>query len=378
MVYKRNQLPWFLGLGFLAFLGWLAYSPPFSAKAHTPLGIDLSPLFIPPTAGEKTVIQEDWASRQHTVINWQTVVTGTILTDYTAAIFSHEVEGETHYGAVRYPHNYQPGGSYPVLVYLHKGIYNVFLDGELLAFDDLFPTGCVEDNFFYVVPSFRGEELITILGIGLYESEGESDPLDTDVDDTITFLNGALAAIPEMDESKIAAIGVSRGGGAALLMGLRDSRVKLLVDYFGPTDLTLPYIQEAVQEWADTGVNPYPDNPVIEGVMIHYITPYLKGEFSLQETRLHLFRSSPAYFASTLPTLQMHHWIGDTVVPIDHSDKLESVLQGLGGNAPAFEYFRYTEGDHNPVELDGSGETIEDFLCTLLPQQQYLPFIKRP
>ena len=234
---------------------WLAagvFASSASAAPQTP--VDLSAVFSPPTAAEADAVQADWQGRNPVALDWRVEGATQMTTGHTLQIVSHVVEGQRHYGALRYPLAFQPGGSHPVLVYLHHGFTGVHLS-VLRNFDSLIPGSTLEDEYFYLVPSFRGESVRTG-SLGVFLSEGEGSAMDRDVDDTIALLNGLLANVQEADRLRVCALGTSRGGGTALLLGIRDSRVRVLVDAFGMTDFFQPSIQAGLEAFLNNGVPP--------------------------------------------------------------------------------------------------------------------------
>src|SRR5690606_34274732 len=140
------------------------------------------------------------------------------------------------------------------LVYLHGGDRGVGLDGEVLLALSLVPV--LAEEFVVVVPSFRAEPLH--YAGRTYHSDGPPSPWDRDVDDALALLNTALQTTPSADPGRIAALGFSRGGAVAMLMGVRDPRVEAIVEFFGPTDFTGAFVQDLVEEALRGTLRPLP------------------------------------------------------------------------------------------------------------------------
>lgn len=260
---------------------------------------DLSALFAPPTVAEIQAVKEEWASRNLPVVNWQILGSGTI-TGLSVDVVSHEVDGNTHYGFVRYPLNYNPNNSYPVLVANH-GAQSGVGAGIIIGYST---TDCLKE-FIVVVPSFRSEELRTeSLGFGNYISEGTPSEFDGDIDDAISLLNGVLENVAGADENRISVAGGSRGGGVSYLMSIRDPRIKMASIFFGATDhITHPGMQAAVENHIDNGS---PIAPPFNTAVVAAAEPYLEGNFTLEEARMALIRRSAIYFIEHLPRHECH------------------------------------------------------------------------
>lgn len=361
---RFGRLPAF----FLAFfLGCLLWWGSERATLWAMAQGDLGALFAPPTAAEMAAVRGDWAGRQATVISWTVHTSATIL-EHPIWIVSQRIDGERHYGAIRFPAAFQPERSYPVLVYSHKGNY-LFLEAELSVLDSVLTGDCPAQEFIYVMPSFRGEYIFSSY-LGTFTSQGEQSRLNYDVDDGMALLTDVLAHVPQADGTRVATLGVSRGAGVALLQGARDGRVRRLVDYFGPADMFLPSLQADAEYWVAHG-GPPPDavNDAVLPQVMEIVLPYVDGSTSLAEARQALLQSSPAYFGQTMPALQIHHGTADEAVPMGHSNSLNSKLDALGGAGPDHAYFTYAGGDHNIATLDGSGARITSFLCDLAPSE---------
>ncbi|MBU0754877.1 MAG: hypothetical protein KJ645_07035, partial [Planctomycetes bacterium] len=205
-----------------------------------PAPLSLISLFAPPDASELAAVEADWASRNTTVSGWTIEDYGTDSHGFFVQVVSHLVDGYRHYGLIRYPADYYPSGSFPVLLFNHGGLDGASMD-DLHNFDNSFLPGTVmEDNFFYVLASYRGETLDAGI-FGTYVSEGDQSVMDHDVDDVIALLNGVLANVSDADGSRVVAYGQSRGGCVYLLLGVRDSRIQLLTELYGPTSWMLPF-----------------------------------------------------------------------------------------------------------------------------------------
>lgn len=321
----------------------------------------MAKLFAEPSTGEINAVTEDWNSRDVSAQGIETNATSSLIlgnTQATVRIVSHTVNGIRHFGAIIVPDGKLPG-SLPVLIYSHGGDNGENIDLLLmilpLALSDIL------DSFVYVVPSFRSENLR--FDGSVYHSEGEPSPWDYDVDDALALLNVALATTPEANPDRIAILGFSRGAGVGMLMAVRDPRIDLTIDFFGPTDFFGPFIQEVVEEAFRDELR---DLPGLDYLNTAFLQPLKNGDLTVADLRMELVRRSPVYFADRISQLQVHHGTLDDIVYVGQAERLIAVMKNLGRTEPEFEYYIYEGGGHNPFSLDGSFDSSRIFLVRLL------------
>jgi len=321
---------------------------------------DLSDVFATPTQAEIDAVKADWASRDVGSYNWTVINTG-LFNGMTVDVISHDTYGDadfTHYGLVRYPKDYNPILSYPVIMLNHGGQNGVGVE-ILFQMNDCF------EGFIVGVPSFRGEELRTnSLGFGNFTSEAENSEFDGDIDDALAMLNGILDNVSGADENRISIFGGSRGGAVTYLTSIREPRVKRAVVYFGATDhITHPGYQEIIEDVVDGNSNSL--NPPRSTIMNYAVTPYLNNEITLAQARHNLLMRSVYYFTDLLPPfLQVHHGALDFVVEVEHSQRLATKMANEGVVTPNFEYYEYSDGNHG-ANIDPNN-LKRDYLCEIL------------
>ena len=318
-------------------------------------GVDFAPLFAPPTADELQAVRGDWAARDVAARNVETLLETPLVlgtAPATLRIVSHEVAGIRHVGAVLAPD--AAPGSLPILVYNHGGDDGIDISEVLLitlALEEL------RDRFVYVVPALRAQAL-SFNGTD-YVSGGGPSPWDLDVDDTLALLNVALETTPAADPARVATLGFSSGAGISLLMAVRDSRVKAVIDYFGPTDFLAPYLQDVVAEALEGRPR---DLPYIDFLSSDIVQPVLEGGLSADELRFELIRRSTVYFAEALPAVQAHHGIDDDTIPYSQTQLLIDAMEGRAD----FESFLYEGGGHHPLTIPESLPRVRAFLQAAL------------
>lgn len=328
-----------------------------TAQGH----VDLGALFAPPTPAEIHAVRLDWANRPAAVNGLRLEVSfDDPITGYTFEIISHVVDGFRHYGAIRLPLQYQFGQKYPVLVVCHGGTQGVSVE-EAANLVVHFPNQCVEDQHYLVIPSFRGETLGTQTA-GNFVSEGPLSWADRDVDDARALLIAALDRHPDMDRARIGAWGISRGGAVALLLSVRDDRIRRLVDMFAFTDLSLPSVVSQLDAILTQGVAPA---GLAALVMDAVVTPYAQGTTTFSEARLAWIRRSAAYFVSAMPPLQAHHGLQDTQVDVGHTQALLDALASFGVPPSEAQGYYYPTGQHGLNSMPGHGPIVEPFLCAI-------------
>ncbi len=332
-------------------------------------GIDFDRLFAPATAAEEQAVLADWAARSHRVDDARILAEDVDDTGARLVIVAHtqtDTDGSafTHYGVVRIPFEAQ---NLPVLVVHHDGEDGLSM-ADLLETLDLFPG--LLGTTVQVAPVYRAEDLdVTGMDLpqGPYAVGGAPSPLDHDVDDAVAFLNAALELFPaETDADRIGTLGFGRGAGTALLMALRDERVRVVTEYFGPTDFFDDAFEEAAEK-AIEGDADAADLPGMRYLITAVLQPLDRGELSYEEARLALVRRSPALFTERLPALQIHHHREDAVVPFSQAERLDAAVQAAP-NAGAYDYNPYEgalpEGAaryHDPRAMPPSLNDTEQF-----------------
>gem|GEM_PF-687186 len=322
-----------------------------AATAVTANAIDLEAelevLFAPATAAEIAAVRADWADRDISPAGLTIELTEAYSlfgSPATLRVVSHLVGEVRHYGAIVAPKT-RRAASLPVLMYLHGGDNGVDVDDvQFLAF----ALGELRDSFVYVIPSYRSEPLRH--GDREWTSTGPGGHWDYDVDDALALLNVALALTPQAKPEGLSLLGGSRGGGVALLAGIRDERVENIITLFGPTDFFDQWVREIVREAALgmprelTGVA-HMDSTLVQ--------PYLGGRMELGRVRLELVRRSAVLFAEDLPAVQLHHGVVDETVSVSQAHSLIRVMEALGRQPPEFEAFIYEGAGHEVFDLNG-------------------------
>lgn len=126
----------------------------------------------------------------------------------------------------------------------------------------------------------------------------------------------------DIDRDQFAAAGFSAGGHLALLLGLADkvdgwdaggnlnenSRVQCVVDFFGPTDLTL-YNTASIED--------------------AYLVPVF-GKAAKTDKGVYKKASPVTYVSKAAPPVIIFHGTFDLIVPVIHSEELHKKLQDAG------------------------------------------------
>lgn len=320
-------------------------------------GVNLTELFSEPTSAERESVLDDWSSRTHAAADVNPVSQNAISLGGTAAtvrIVSHSVGNGTHYGAIVSPDNAE-AGSLPLVVYLHGGDDGVDVS-ELLSVLPI-ALASAQDDYVYLVPSFRAEEL-RYNGV-THTSTGNASPWDRDVDDVMALIDAAISVTPAIDPDRIGLVGFSRGACVAMLTGIRDDRIDLVIEFFGPTDFFSDWTEDI---FADALEGSLRDLPGLSTLNTEVIQPLKAGTKSYADVRLEMLRRSPVYFVDLLPPTQGHHGTLDNVVPVSQANSLKAAF--VESDLPATDHtvYIYTGGTHSPLSLLGSFERARGFL----------------
>ncbi|MFO1228554.1 alpha/beta hydrolase family protein [Roseateles sp.] len=212
-------------------------------------------------------------------------------------IYRHRVGANIHYGAVVTP--VHATHKLPVVVML-DGLNQTrpWLDLEKKLVD-------FKGNTVWVVPGFRGREL-RYKGKS-FGSQGDfCDAYDGATDDAIALTQVAIAQTPHAS-AKALAIGWSRGGNVAMMMGMRDSHVDTVVAAAGPMDFNR--------------------EEVAERYGAQYECQYFAGRHA-DASRLRILASSPLHFRLP-PGVKVHLMQGgaDDIVPPWNAIEMKQRLQ---------------------------------------------------
>ena len=327
---------------------------------------ELDALFAPPTFEELAAARANWAARDPVSHDW--IVERIYCRDgFEYWIVSHDLQGGLrHYGAIRFPLQFDATQKYPVLLKCH-GDFDGAHEYDLTMLDEYLPSDCVPRNYIVVAPSYRGEGLY-MGAFGVYQSEGAPSVNDYDVDDSIALLDGVLHNVPQADAARVAVYGTSRGATVALRVGLREPRVKLALSLYGQTDFFLPSIQAHVADVLYNGVEPA--DAVVSNLLSEIVYRWAAGAISTAEARMKMLLRSSVYFveryAHPYPQLRLYHGSQDSIVPIEQSDWMDQWLTFAGAHAPTYAYRVYEQGRHSPESLTGAAEDIDAALQQLL------------
>lgn len=335
--------------------------------------IDLDALFAPPTDDERAAVVADWESRDVRARDVEVEDEASVTAGGAPArleVVSHRVGEARHFGAIVVPEaaeDEDPASrSLPVLVFLHPGDAGVSVGSLSQASAALGEAG---DEFVYLAPSFRSEELRH--GEDTYVSTGEASPWDRDVDDALALLEVALDRVPEADPERIGVLGLSRGATVAMLMAVRDSRIDAAVEISGPTDFFGPFVRGVFEDEL-AGTRRY--LPGVSDLVEEYLDPLREGRIGPGEVRHALLERSPAWFVERLPPLQIHHGTADGIVPVGEAERMIQALEEASLGAPDFQWYLYEGGGHSPQTFETDGRTVNqrvhDFLAARLLMEE--------
>ncbi len=184
-----------------------------------------------------------------------------------------------------------------------------------------------------VMPCLRGETL-RLDDLAITAQGDRRDAWEGAALDTIAFTTAALEVTPEIDPSRIAVYGYSRGGGVALLVGQRDPRVRAVLAFAAPTDWFRamtdqdgPWAERLAAAARDPSVPP----DTLRSQFLDWFVRGRDGE-TLAQLRRRLLASSPLYFARRLRAAQVHQGGADSAVPVENATALRDAARSAGVN----------------------------------------------
>jgi|GEM_PF-1800686 len=253
----------------------------------------------------------------------------------TIETYGYQLNGAQAYGVIIYP-DVAVSKDTPVALML-SGLNQEDPQLYVESLFDMFQSfSNVMDDMLVLVPSYRGNILKTD---GNYKSAGDfCDAYEGATDDSLAFLNLAEDIVAEIDTDKVLAMGWSRGGLLAHLLGQRDDRIAMAITVSAPTDF---YRQSVANHYSQ-----------------QYICQFVRNK-SEQESKQRALASSPLHFAQYSAMTLIHHGGGDSVVPSWNASEMEA---GLTANAIDNRLYLYPEANHG---LRGAPCMPPLYLCKL-------------
>ncbi|MCY3554162.1 MAG: hypothetical protein OXH56_02460 [Gemmatimonadetes bacterium] len=321
----------------------------------------LDVLFAPAEEDELSAVRADWASRDFSAAGGMVELEEVYnMGEHPTSlrVVSHQVDGLRHFGAIIVPDG-AGAGELPILVYAHGGDGGVTVESMLLILT--VALGEMTGDFVYVIPSFRDEPLR--YDDRSWLSDGPASPWDRDVDDALGLVNLTMETIPEAQTGRYFAVGASRGGGVAMLMGIRDERIAGVISFFGPTDFQNEWAR-GIASLLVRGVTV--DLPGVEHLRATYLVPWWTGDVTLQDARLALIRRSAVLFVEDMPPLQIHHGDMDGVVSVTQAESMIRAMAEIGRGPPEFESNIYPGATHEITSMPSAIPRAVAFLRNLL------------
>jgi predicted esterase len=301
-------------------------------------GVALDDLLAPPSGAELARVRAEWSARDVGALDVREEARFALPDDQVLLVISHRTPAGRHFGAVLAPLTaLAEDATRPVLLQLHGLGPKLTLEVPDPA---AAPPGTPPTEIITVWPSFAGHQLR--FRDQTWSSDGDPwDFCDGAGDDALRFLGAVREIVPAADPRRVVAFGGSRGGNVALLLALRDPRVRRAVSLAGPTDF---FVEELVSH---------------ENAFVLYaqwlLRPSLDGTGSVADSRARLLRCSPRYFAADLPAVQLHHGTADRNLPDGQTRALEQTLRTLRRTSD--EIYYYEGADH---ELEGYQPVLRD------------------
>jgi dipeptidyl aminopeptidase/acylaminoacyl peptidase len=149
-----------------------------------------------------------------------------------------------------------------------------------------------------------------------------------------------------------------------MLAAERDKRIKRVVEWAGPTDWFESMGEEGwtQRELVEEGLRIHAKPNETAGQFIErFLLKGINGTWNLEDTRLKMIASSPLYFASSLPAVQIHHGVEDYSVPIANASALVSTLDKQGRSKRGLEHYFY-EGFGHDTDVPIATERSRKFL----------------
>ncbi|MEM1418174.1 MAG: hypothetical protein AAGH15_24980, partial [Myxococcota bacterium] len=269
----------------LVLLGCASAGSASLSSALEAQGVDLGALFAPPIAAELEAVRADWARRELGARNVEVLLEEHIADGRTLRVLAHDVGPARHVGALIVPAEDAPvpEGGFPVTLSL-SGFGPPF---EITVAPEPQPEDAIP--VVALLPAFRGHTMI--VGERRFEATGPRfDQCDGGGDDALAFTNAALEVEARARRDALVAVGGSRGGNVALLLGARDPRMAAVASLAGPTR----YLERA---WLD-----HPNLGVLYDEW--FVRGLLDATGTLAEARRRMIACSPAYFVADLPRVQ--------------------------------------------------------------------------
>ena len=330
--------------------------------------VDLTAVFLPPTASEIETVRAEWAARFPSAPNWTVVATGSDSAGRTLQVVRHDIQPSgVHFAAIRYPLGFDPQSTYPVMLCLHGGNDGVSM-GIFGSYDNMAGTStdpCSGREAILLAPSYRCEPLIAGQ-LGTFMSTGNCTMLDFEVDDVIGLVSGVLENIPAADEHHVFGWGMSHGGGLLLGVLARDHRVRAGIDFYGAADVFQPSSQAEAEALVDAGECNLP----VSWRLV--VCDFVDGTLTLAQTRIDLLRHSRGHFVDQITRLDVHHGTIDPTVDVVQSRLLAEHAAATSPALATFHFFEYPTGVHSIASLTGYQPRFRAFLCSAfnMPQRR--------
>ncbi|MEO1481690.1 MAG: prolyl oligopeptidase family serine peptidase [Myxococcota bacterium] len=285
--------------------------------------VDVERLFAPPTASERAQAVNEWQHEPPRVAAVSVIFEEPLEAERRLLVIEYTASGERRYGAA-----VVPTGTHSVPL---PAV--VSLSGFGPPYETVVDPSAPRDPDFDVItlyPAFRGNTLV-------YEdqawvSEGDrNDQCQGAADDALSLVEAASDVLLQLDSSRLAAAGGSRGGNVALALSVRDPRFKAAGSIAGPTT------------WLDERFLDVPNMAAV--YELDFLRDLLEGRGTVEAARRRMLACSPVEFVERLSFVQHHHGSDDLAVPIEVADILETAWRERRGDG-GLEVYRYDGEDH--------------------------------
>jgi hypothetical protein len=132
-----------------------------------------------------------------------------------------------------------------------------------------------------------------------------------------------------------------------------------VVAFSGPTDFFLPAVRRLAERAVRSRIPRLPGAGYLADSVLFALRD---GRTTVPQARMQLLRRSPAWFAHRLPPAQGHYGALDPKVAVEHGDRLNAVMRGMGRDTVAWQYHRYPQGRHRYSSFPGAMARTEEFL----------------